>query len=380
MANHRRADKEGQMNTSVVLKKALVSEEGLHVGRPDLYERYSAALFGRPDRTPVVVQPGLYAMALHGLSSRRFFREPETFIHASHNTAAYFGFDWWSPVFDAFNIEAEALGQTLVWREGMEPWVDMNDPLLRERADLDWLRPPNPGESGRMPFVIAAYRRFAEITGVPPVCVCCSPLTLAALLRGIRSLIVDMYREPGWVDRLLAFLSQEIVVPWIRTLAESTGASTVVMCDPMAGPPTLSPALMRRFWQPHVSAVIEATSSPSCTVLDSAGSCEGQVADASLVTEVKTLEIQPERWRDGPRERIVDAVCQVLEEERQDGRFALLLHHIPADAPIEHVRTAVEAVKQFGRYPIPARLDQQTFRSPETIPFQQWVRQHGLVI
>ena len=29
-------------------------------------------------------------MALHGLSSQRFFREPETFIHASQNMAAYF--------------------------------------------------------------------------------------------------------------------------------------------------------------------------------------------------------------------------------------------------------------------------------------------------
>jgi uroporphyrinogen-III decarboxylase len=380
MANHRRTGKEGQMNASVILQKAPVSEVSLPVGRPDLYERYSAALFGRPDRTPVVVQPGLYAMALHGLSSRRFFREPETFIRASHNTAAYFGFDWWSPVFDVFNIEAEALGQTLVWREGMEPWVDSEDPLLRERGDLEWLSPPIPGESGRMPFVTEAYRTFAELTGVPPVCICCSPLTLAALLRGIRTLVVDMYRDPGFVDRLLAFLGQEVVVPWIRCLAEATGASTVVMCDPLARTPTLSPSLMRRFWQPHVRSVIQAASTPSCTVLDSAGSCEGQVADASLVTDVNALEIRPELWRDGPRERIVDAVCQVLEGARLDGRFALLMHHIPADAPAEHVRTAVEAVKQFGRYPIPERLERQAFRSPETIPFPQWAVQHGLVI
>jgi hypothetical protein len=189
-----------------------------------------------------------------------------------------------------------------------------------------------------------------------------------------------MYREPGWVDRLLAFLSQEVVVPWIRTLAESTGASTVVMCDPMGGPPTLSPSLMRRFWQPHVRAVIEATSSPSCTVLDSAGSCEGQVADASLVTEVKTLEIRPELLRGGPREQIVNEVCQALEAGRQDGRYALLMHNIPAGAPAEHVHTAVAAIKQFGRYPIPERLNRPAFRSPETIPFPQWVHQHGLAI
>ena len=167
--------------------------------------------------------------------------------------AAYFGFDWWSPVFDVFNIEAEALGQALVWREEMEPWVDRDNPLLRERSDLDRLAPPIPGESGRMPFVIEVYRRFAAITGVAPVCICCSPFTLAAHFRGIKPLIVDMYHDPGYVDRLLTFLSQEVVVPWIRCLAETTGASTVVMCDPMASPPALSPSLLRRFRQSHVA-------------------------------------------------------------------------------------------------------------------------------
>ncbi len=274
------------MNASITLQKAPVSEMSLYSGRPDGYEQFSAALFGRPDRTPIVVQPGLYAMTLYGLSVRRFFREPETFIHASHKMAAYFGFDWWSPVFNVFNIEAEALGQALVWREDMEPWVDQDNPLLRGRSDLDRLAPPIPGESGRMPFVVEIYRRFAEITGVAPVCICCSPFTLATHLRGIKPLILDMYHDPSYVDRLLTFLSQEVVVPWIRCLAETTGASTVVMCDPMASPPALSPSLLRRFRQNHVQAVIEATSSPSCAVIDGrAGRCEEQVADASLVTE-----------------------------------------------------------------------------------------------
>ena len=62
------------MNASVTLQKAPVSEMSLYSGRPDGYERFSAALFGRHDRVPIVVQPGLYAMALHGLSSRRFFQ------------------------------------------------------------------------------------------------------------------------------------------------------------------------------------------------------------------------------------------------------------------------------------------------------------------
>jgi hypothetical protein len=93
-ANYRRTGKEGQMNATVLLQDVPASQVSLRAGRPDVTERFSAALFGRPDRAPVAVQPGLYAMALNRLSSRRFFREPEAFIHASANMASYFGFDW----------------------------------------------------------------------------------------------------------------------------------------------------------------------------------------------------------------------------------------------------------------------------------------------
>ena len=359
------------MNASITLQKKPVSETSLFESRPDGWEQYSAAPFERPDRVAIVVQPGLYAMALHRLSSQRFFHEPETFIFASQHMATLCGFDGWSPVFDVFNIEAETLGQALVWRADMEPWVDRDNPLLHERSDLDRLVPPVPGRSGRMPFVIEVYRRFAEIIGVEPVCVCCSPFTLATHLRGLKPLIVDMYRDPSYVDRLLTFLTQEVVVPWVRCLAEATGASTIVMCDPMASQPALSPSLLRRFRQNHVEAVIQAASSPSCTVLDGRSDrCEGWVAGASLVTDVKLLDIRPEIMRDGPREQIVDAVCQTLQQGESEGRFTLLMRHIPTDTPIENLRTVVAAVKQFGRYPISKRLSRRTFRSPEVAPFR----------
>ena len=67
-------------------------------------------------------------MAMHGLSARRFFREPKPFINASRNMAVYFGVDFWSPVFDFYNIELDALGQKLIWRENSEPDVDTREP------------------------------------------------------------------------------------------------------------------------------------------------------------------------------------------------------------------------------------------------------------
>ena len=367
------------MNATIALEKDLVPEVSPHVGIPDGHEQFSAALFGMPGRVPVVVQPGLYAMWLHGLSSQRFFREPGTFIHASQNLAAYFGFDGWAPAFDANNIEAEALGQPLVWREDMEPWVDRDNLLLRERIDLDRLAPPIAGQSGRMPFVLESYQRFAELTRTSPVCACCAPLTLAAQLRGTKALIMDMYRDPAFVDRLLAFLSQEVVVPWIRKLIEATGASTVVMWDAEARPPIMSPSLIRRFCLPHVEAVIRETSSTTCTVIDAAAWGEGQVADHGDLLEIKAyasrqkvsrvLNLRPDVWCADSAGQVVDAVCKLLEEGEQDGSAVLLINHIPVGTPVEYVQTAVAAARQFGRYPIAERLPRQAFQNPELVPF-----------
>jgi uroporphyrinogen-III decarboxylase len=366
------------MNATITLEKDLVSEVSPYSGRPDGYTQFSAALFGVTDRIPVVVQPGLYAMALHGLSSRRFFCEAETFVHASHNMAVYFDFDGWSPIFDANNIEAEALGQPLVWREGMEPWVDSDNLLLKERIDLDRLTPPIPGQSGRMPFVLESYQRFAELTRTAPVCASCAPFTLAAQLRGTKTLIMDMYRDPGFVDRLLTFLSQEVVVPWIRKLSADTGASAVVMWDAEARPPIMSPSLIRRFCLPHVEAVIQATRSAACMVIDAAAWGEDQVADHGETLEIKAyagrqqvsrvLNLQSDTFRAGSAGQVVDAVCKLLEEGEQDGSAVLLINHIPVGTPVEHVHAAVAAARQFGLLPINGPLDRQAFRNPQTSP------------
>ena len=106
---------------------------GLKLGGLDGYERLIAGIYGTPDRVPLIVQPYIYAMERAGLPARRFFSEPRAFVHASFNLAKWLGVDSWSPVFDFYNIELEALGQSLIWREKSEPDVDTRDPLIKDR-------------------------------------------------------------------------------------------------------------------------------------------------------------------------------------------------------------------------------------------------------
>ncbi len=133
------------MGKGLSLAKGLLYAAGLRRLELDGYERLIAAGVGTPDRVPVLTQPYTYAMAMHRIPARRFFSEPATFVNASYNMAAYFGVDFWYPTFDVYNIEAEAMGQALIWREGSEPDVDARRPLISSEDDFMRLKPPVPG-------------------------------------------------------------------------------------------------------------------------------------------------------------------------------------------------------------------------------------------
>jgi len=411
-----------QMKVMMKLNKAIVYSYRLHFGQLDGYERLIAGIYGTPDRVPVIAQPYTYAMGMHGLSARVFFSEPKPFINASSNFARYFGIDFWSPVFDFYNIELDALGQKLIWRDRSEPDVDTSDPLIKNEDDLRRLRPPRPGLDGRMPFVLESYQRYMELTGVPPMAYACSPFTMAVLIRGYVNLLRDMRRNPAFVHRLMEFLSMEVVVPWIDKMVEATGAAIVVMSDAWASQPNVTVEMVREFCLPYTEKIIRATNSPLRTVFDTASWGERAVEDPREVLDLKMdmmtrgnklkalrpffllvwnedyeevgipsirryteekkvsllLNTRPNLIEEGPPDVIVENVRKLIREGAGKGRFILLINLVPIGTPVEHVHAAVAAAKQFGVYPIAPDLDSQAFRMPAFIPFEEWVKKEGL--
>jgi uroporphyrinogen decarboxylase len=404
--------------------RGVLYARGLHLGSLDGFERLIAGIFGTPDRVPVIVQPYTYAMAMSGLSARRFFAEPVPFINASCNMASYFGFDFWSPVFDFYNIELDALGQKLIWREGSEPDVDTTAPLVTGEEALRTLRPPVAGKDGRMPYVLEAYRRYMDIMGLPPMCYCCAPLTMAVLIRGYVNFLRDMRRNPGFAHRLMEFLSMEVVVPWIDKMVEVTKGQVVVMSDAWASAPNMTTEMVREFCLPYVEMIIRATNSAMRTVVDSGSWGEKDVRDPHEILDIKMemmtggngfkalrpffllvwnedyegvgihalrayaeekkvclmLNIRPNLLEEGPAGRVVETVRGLIKEGAGDGRFGLLVNLVPVGAPVENVHAAVAAVKQFGKYPIASDLDGLRYSPPEFLPFDEWMRKRGLKV
>lgn len=411
------------MGVTVKLLKGVAYAKGLRLGRLDGFERLIAGIYGRPDRVPLILQPYTYAMAMHRLGSESFFREPRPFINASWNMATYFGVDFWSPVFDFYNIELEALGQQLIWRKNSEPDVDTTHPLIASRTDLDTLKPPRAGRDGRMPFVLDAYRRYMDVMGLPPMCYCCSPFTMAVLVRGYVNFLRDMKRDPDFAHRLMEFLSMEVVVPWVDKMVEVTDASIVVMSDAWASAPNMTTGLVREFCLPYVQKVTRATNLSMRTVLDSGSWGEKDVKNPREIMDIKMemmtanplgalrpffllvwnedyeavgieavrqyadekkvclmLNVRPDLLESGSREAIVRTVKAVIRESAGDGRLVLLINLVPVGTSIENVHTAIAAVKQFGTYPIGPGFDEMTFRPPDYIEWDAWRRREGLPV
>jgi uroporphyrinogen-III decarboxylase len=234
----------------------------------------------------------------------------------------------------------------------------------------------------------------------------------------------DMRRNPSFAHRLMEFLSMEVVVPWIDEIAEATKASFIIMADAWASQPNMTVEMVREFCLPYIEKIIRSTNSTLRTVLDSGSWGERSVKDPRDVLDIKMdmmvpgndfkalrpffllvwnedyeelgiplmrsyaeekkvclmLNIRPNLIEEGPSQRVADNVRKVIKEGAGKGRFTLLVNLVPIGTPVEHVHAAVAAARRFGAYPIDEDLEHMSFRSPDFIPFDEWVEKEGLPV
>ncbi len=139
---------------------------------------------------------------LAGVSSRRFFTDAHTFVRVQLLVTEYYQLDVISNFWDVYNIEAEALGQKVVYDAGGIPDADRNRPLISTPSDLDRISPPDPYKSGRMPWILEINRNFMEMTGKLERVYFTAPFSVAVNIRGFENLVHDMFERPRFVHRL----------------------------------------------------------------------------------------------------------------------------------------------------------------------------------
>ena len=205
--------------------------------------------FAKSSRVLIGAQSNDHSAYLAGVPSKRFFTDADTFAHVQLLVTEYYQFDVLSNFWDVYNIEAEALGQKLVYPQSGIPDVDRTRPLIRTPSDLDRITPPDPYKSGRMPWIQNFCRIFLENTGSLERVYFTAPFSAAVNIRGYENLIQDMFERPNFVHRLFRFLCDEVIAPFIEVIRDEFGNTDLIMDgrDAWASPPMISLDMMDEY-------------------------------------------------------------------------------------------------------------------------------------
>lgn len=171
-------------------------------------------------RAIVEAQSHNHTIKLLGIDSKRFAIEPEIFIKAQLLASAYYGFDRPCIDYDFYNIESEALGQEMIYRDGFLPEINFSNPLIAEKRDLYKLRPSVSKDKARFGFVLGINKFFKSIFKTAPKIRFCGPYSIAVNLRGYKNLMIDMEDDKKFVKDLFDFITYETIIPWIKLQRE----------------------------------------------------------------------------------------------------------------------------------------------------------------
>ena len=351
-----------------------------------------------------------HSARLAGVSSKRFFTDALTFARVQLLVTEYYGFDTPINFWDVYNIEAEALGQAVVYHPHGIPDVDRTKPLIKTPSDLDRIKPPDPYKSGRMPWLLEVNRYYLEMTGKLERVYFTSPFSLAVNIRGYENLIFDMLERPAFVHRLFAFLCDDVIAPFVEVMRSEIGNPDLIADgrDAWASPPMVTLDMMDEYIVAYTEklrdrlgdrlltrgnwgdARIKDTerfflqklrcSPGSLSVLDpdlyEVG--PGRVkAFADKHNASVTAGVDAKLLRDGPIEAIVERLKLYIDKMARDGRCMIHLNHIPSDTPPEHIHAAVAACHTYGRLPIPENLDDIQIELPKRRSFPEFVKEKG---
>lgn len=344
---------------------------------------------------------------LAGVPTQRFFTDAATFVGVQLLVTEYYQFDAISNFWDVYNIEAEALGQKIVYHPGGIPDADRTRPLIGTPADFDRLMPPDPHTSGRMPWVLEVNRNYLEMAGKLDRAYFTAPFSLAVNIRGYENLVADMFARPTFVHRLFRFLCDDVLSPYIEAMRNDLGLADLIMDgrDAWASPPLISLEMMDEYVVAYTERLRKNLGGNLIT-RGNWGDAKSRDPErffaqkllcspiALSVLDPDLYEVGPDRvksyasqhnipvtagfdaslLKDGPIEAIVDRIRLYIDKMGRDGKCMIHLNQIAAETPPEHVHAAVAACHFYGRQPIAEPLNDIPFEMAEREEFSDFVR------
>lgn len=346
--------------------------------------RLQTSMSGIPDRIPIFVQMHEFAMKELGVNAKEFFTDPHLLVGGYLSVLEKFGIDVPTVDYDVYNIEAEAIGQTIIFSENDMPDVDRTDPLIKNRDDLKKIKKPDFDSDGRLATVVEINNLFCEWVGETPTLNFCAPFSLAANIRGIEQLIMDILMKPEFASELFDRITEELLAPWILYLKEKfPGAKGICGNDATGSVPIVNTDILKDWIVPYVLRLREICG-PEIYVPNWVG--ESHLKHPAEMFELKlqacpnflegqdpdVAELGPAVYKNyaekkgialvlgvgagflalsAPRE-ISARVKHYMEVGGRNGRFGLYLCNIGATTPAENIEAAITAAHRYGIYGI----------------------------
>jgi uroporphyrinogen-III decarboxylase len=365
-----------------------------------------------PGDTQIVIgaQSNDHSAHLAGVSTKRFFTDAHTFARVQLLVTEYYRLDVLSNFWDVYNIEAEALGQKIVYHSGGIPDVDRTRPLIGTPSDLDRLSPPDPYTSGRMPWIRQFTKIFMESTRKLERVYFTTPFSIAVNIRGYENLVFDMFERPRFVHRLFEFLCDEVIAPFIEAMRSEVGNPDLIVDgrDAWASPPMVTLDMMDEYVVAYTERLRDNLGDKLITRgnwgdaksrdVERFFSQKMRCSPGSLsVLDPDLYEVGPERVKTyakkhnafvtagvdatllqkGPVEAIVERIKLYIDKMARDGRCMLHLNQIAAETPPEHIHAAVAACHAYGAHPIPDNLEDIHFEMPKRESFSEFIKGKG---
>ena len=341
---------------------------------------------GEADWIPVTTQMAEFCMKYGGHNGHEFFSNPELFVRGSLDVQQEMGFHVPDMVWDVYSVEAEALGGNMAWFDELYPALDNTEVIIRDEKDLARIKAPDPFKAGRMPWVLEALQICKELTGYTHYIHYCSPINLAAQVMQFENLIMAMQEKPKFVHKLMDFLVEEVLAPYINAYFKVLPDADIANGkDAVGSLPFITEEILAEFSVPYLLKLrklcgdkpgvrsdnwwgaafaadldkywdvkLEVTpqylkvQDPDCFRVGTARIREyADSRGCALSYGVGTLLLQV-----GTKEEITKRIHEYMEVGSRGPhgkKFFLYLCSFSSQTPAENVRAAIEAVNMFNR-------------------------------
>jgi MtaA/CmuA family methyltransferase len=217
-------------------------------------ERVTAMLRGdATDHLPFLPITMMLAAERTGAKYRDYAGDYRVLTAAQISIAEAFGFDYVSAISDPTR-EAGDLGAAVEWFDHQPPALVEEHALLADKSRLARLQVPDPAAGPRMSDRLEAVRLLRELAGAELIVEGWveGPCAMSADLRGVNTLMLDFFDDPGFVRDLFAF-TVEMELRFARAQI-AAGADTIGVGDAAAS--LIGPRFYSEFVQPYECALV----------------------------------------------------------------------------------------------------------------------------